>query len=126
MKDGRILTNQKYYDENGNDLYKLCVYSIKNTFICDINIEFRKIEGFYLMDDGNVIIDADGSEQFQTGIWLNPKAIANSYQIIKIMKINQNNIEEIFDFGDKGKSIKKISNDIFLVDIREKLEIFPN
>ena len=122
LKDGRILTNQKYYDENGNDLYKLCVYSIKNTFICDINIEFRKIEGFYLMDDGNVIIDADGSEQFQTGIWLNPKAIANSYQIIKIMKINQNNIEEIFDFGDKGKSIKKISNDIFLVDIREKLD----
>ena len=101
LKDGRILTNQKYYDENGNDLYKLCVYSIKNTFICDINIEFRKIEGFYLMDDGNVIIDADGSEQFQTGIWLNPKAIANSYQIIKIMKINQNNIEEIFVFGDK-------------------------
>ena len=62
LKDGRILTNQKYYDENGNDLYKLCVYSIKNTFICDINIEFRKIEGFYLMDDGKVIIDADGSE----------------------------------------------------------------
>ena len=51
------MTIQKYYDENGKDLFKLIVYSLKNTFICDINIEFNEVKSLYLMDDGNVIID---------------------------------------------------------------------
>ena len=44
----------------------------------------------------------------------------DSYQIIKILKIKQNDIEEIFDFGNKWDSIEKISNDIFLMVIKEK------
>ena len=51
------MTIQKYYDENGKDLFKLIVYSLKNAFICDINIEFNEVKSLYLMDDGNVIID---------------------------------------------------------------------
>ena len=119
LKDGRILTIQKYYDENGKDLYKLIVYSLKNTFICDINIDFINVKGLHLMDDGNVIIDADS---YKMGLFINPKAIADSYQIIKILKIKQNDIEEIFYFGNKGKSLEKISNDKFLIEIKEKLD----
>ena len=119
LKDGRILTIQKYYDENGKDLYKLIVYSLKNTFICDINIDFINVKGLHLMDDGNIIIDADS---YKMGLFINPKAIADSYQIIKILKIKQNDIEEIFDFGNKGKSLEKISNDKFLIEIKEKLD----
>ena len=113
------MTIQKYYDENGKDLYKLLVYSLKNTFICDINIDFINVKGLHLMDDGNIIIDADS---YKMGLFINPKAIADSYQIIKILKIKQNDIEEIFDFGNKGKSLEKISNDKFLIEIKEKLD----
>ena len=99
LKDERILTIQRYYDENGKDLFKLIVYSLKNTFICDINIEFIQVDKLYLMDDGNVIIDG--------------------FKIIKVIKIKQNDIEEIFNFGE-GDSMEKISDDKFLIQIKEK------
>ena len=58
LKDGRILTIQRYYDENGKNLFKLIVYSLKDTFVCDMNIEFIEVNELYLMGDGNIIIDA--------------------------------------------------------------------
>ena len=47
LKDGRILTLQYYFNENGDTFYKLCVYSINNGFVCDINMDFDSIYNFF-------------------------------------------------------------------------------
>ena len=57
MKDEKMLTNQSYYDEGGESIYILCVYSLKNALICDINLDFYEINELYQTDDGNAIID---------------------------------------------------------------------
>ena len=98
LNDGRILTNQKYYDENGDNIYKLCVYSLQNGFICDINIDYGDIKKFYIMDDGNVILEDNN---------------------IRIIKINKNYIEDMFVFGKEGSSIKQLSKDKFIIDIKK-------
>ena len=86
LNDRRILTHQKYYNENGLS-YKLCVYSAENGFICDINIDFEDIYNFYQMDDGNIIIGICDPSSYEF------KFNADKYQIIKIKK---NSIEEIW------------------------------
>ena len=98
LNDGRILTNQSYYDENGDNIYKLCVYSLQNGFICDINIDYGDIKKFYIMDDGNIILENNN---------------------IRIIKINKNYIEDMFVFGKEGSSIKKLSKNKFLIDIKK-------
>ena len=57
LNDGRILTIQSVYDDDGKEQYKLYVYSIKeNSLECDINIDFKKCKGFIQMNDGNILI----------------------------------------------------------------------
>ena len=101
LKDGRIVTNQSYYDENGDLLYKLCVYSLKDGFICDINMDFNQIEEIYELDDGNVIVEQEKEP-------------------IKIIKIKKNDIEEIYKFKKDGSHIKKLFKDKFLIEIKMK------
>ena len=57
LNDGRIITYQLYQNEKGNECDKLCVYSIKDGFICDINVDIENsINEFFSLDDGNVIL----------------------------------------------------------------------
>ena len=97
LNDGRILTSQYYYDENGENFYKLCVYSIKNGFICDINIDFDSIWNFYQMDDGKVII--------------------RKLLQIQIIKIQKNNIIIEWTFDKKPFKLKKLLKDKFLIKV---------
>ena len=98
LKDRRILTIQVYYDERGKMLYKLCVYSTKNGFLCDINIDIGKCYKIYQMDDENVILNGPVS---------------------KLVKIKKRNIEVICVY-DKSLSIEdKLLNQKFLIKRRE-------
>ena len=99
LKDRRILTLQEYFNEKGKCLHKLCVYSTTNGFVCDFNIDtdFTDNSHFYLLDDGNVIIE-EGHCQ--------------------IIKVNNNSIEEIWN-GDKLSIKKRLLNNIFLVSRSE-------
>ena len=74
LKDRRILTIQEYFNERGKKFQKLCVYSTKNGFLCDINIDIEDCNSIFQMDDENVIICG---------------------YINKLLKIKNNNIEEI-------------------------------
>ena len=97
LNDGRILTIQSYRDEAGHSFYKLCVYSITDGFICDLNIDFEKeIEAIYQMKDGNLIV---------------------FFRNIKIIKINKSNIEDVWNFNDKSIYMKKLSKDKFFIKI---------
>ena len=100
LNDKRLITHQEYFNEKGEAGYKLCVYSTTNGFICDINIDFGDISKLFLMDDGNVIMAGDK---------------------LQIVKINKNNIEEIWNH-DNDISIKKrfFYTNTFLVDKKEK------
>ena len=102
LNDGRILTVQSYRDEKGNSFYKLCVYSITDGFICDLNIDFEKeIEAIYQMKDGNIILFFRNS---------------------KIIKINKSNIEDVWNFNDKSIYMKKLSKDKFFIKIYDDPE----
>ena len=70
LDDLRILTHQEYQDSERNIISKLCVYSDKNGFLCDLNFDIEETENIFQMDDGNLILN---------GIQL---------QIIKIKKNN--------------------------------------
>ena len=98
LKDRRILTLQQYYDENGDSFTKLCVYSIKNGFICDINIDFENVNEIILIEDGNVII--------------------NSNQL-KIVKFHKNSVEEIWNFEGKVADIKRLLKNNFFIMVKE-------
>ena len=93
LNDRRILSLQSYSDENGDSLYKLCVYSVKNGFVCDINIDSEYINDLIILDDGNVLINENQ---------------------LKIVKIKKNSIEEIFNLELKVSNINKILDSKFL------------
>ena len=109
LNDRRILTSQSYENEEGHDNYKLCVYSINKGFICDINMDIFKDKQypkcFYLMNDGNVLI------QYSHGIL--------------IVKISKNSIEEIWklDNGDYY-SIYKLLKENFLLKMKSKYNLY--
>ena len=100
LNDGRIFTTQKYRDEKGKKHYKLCVYSIENEFICDINIDFEEIKNIFKMDDGNIIL------------------YTNNQSII-IIKIKKNNYKEIMKLEDISE-IKRLSNNRFYIYLKQK------
>ena len=96
LNDGRILTIQSIHDDDGEDQYKLYVYSIKkNRFECDINIDFEKNIDLLQMNDGNILIIF--------------------YDQIKVVKINKNSIEEISFEKKKSSEIKKLLNENLLI-----------
>ena len=119
LNDGRILTNEsdgcdedseeeneeenkeenKEENEKGKEKYKLCVHSLINGFDCDINIDFELVRNFYLMNDGNVLV--------------------NVINEIKIIKIKKNTIEEIWKEKKKGIRITKLLNENFFFKIKE-------
>ena len=101
LKDGRILTLQAYHDDTEEINYKLSVYSEANGFVCDINIDFDYVNEFYLMYDGNVLIDVPKDKTI-------------------IMEVTKNNIKKIWVSEKKSKTIKKLSNKIFLANIITK------
>ena len=107
LNDGRIVTNQCYYNEDSEQFYKLCVYSLKNGFVCDINIDYHDISKWFKMDDGNIIIK------------YGPKKEGH----IKLIKINKNNIEDIWNFEKAvGSQFKKLSKDKFLIKVATSKE----
>ena len=101
LNDRRILTHQDYFDERGNRLFKLCVYSTTNGFICDINIDTDDISDIYQMDDGNIII--------------------NGYNI-QIVQIKKNTIEKIWEPEVKLSIKKRFLNNTFLIQRNENSE----
>ena len=102
LNDGRVLTTQMYYDEKGDTFYKLCVYSLNNGFVCDINIDFYDVREIYLMDDGNILINNHDE---------NP---------IKVIKILDNKIEEVWKFDKLDSIEKKLSKDKILISTKKK------
>ena len=96
LNDGRILTNETHVneEEKKNEYYKLCVYS-KNGFDCDASIDFEIVKRFFQMNDGNVIIIV--------------------FEEIKIVKIEKNTIEEIWNEKKKSIIITKLLNENFVI-----------
>ena len=101
LNDGRMLTNQNYSNEDGDTFYKLCVYSIENKFICDINIDYDFINEIDQMNDGNVIQ-------------------RTKYQNIKVIKIKKNNIEEIWNFEANSDYMKRLSDDLIYIEAKKR------
>ena len=112
LNDGRILSYQKYCNENGDELYKLFIYNIKNdAIICDINYDVEEILSIFQMDDNNIII--------------------SNYNKIKLLKIKEKSIEEnqikIDKYFDK---IYKLTNNRIILKYydmdtqNEKFEIY--
>ena len=107
LKDGRILTLQAYSNEDGENLDNLCVYSIENKFKCDINIDYIALSEIYIMNDGNIIqLSKDEN--------------------IKVIKVKKHNIEEIWNFGKISKSLEKLSDDMFLIQVKVKEKFAGN
>ena len=105
LNDGRIVTSQWYRGENlYKDIPKLCVYSFKNRFMCDINIDFEYINEWYKMADDNIIIK-DGTSQGGQ---------------ITVIKININNIAIVWNFGKDVSSFQKLSEEKFLIKVITK------
>ena len=107
LNDGRILSYQKYCNENGDELYKLCIYNIVNdAIICDINYDIEEILSIFQMDDNNIII--------------------SNYNKIKILKIKEKSIEEIqININKNFDKIYKLSNERIILkyyDIDNKIE----
>ena len=99
--DGRIMTYQILYDNKyDNDIYKLSVYSEKNKFSCDINIDFENSRSFNLMDDGHVIVNTYNNE-------------------IKIIDVKKDKIEEIWKLDKKSNYIQKLSTTKLLISIKK-------
>lgn len=112
LNDGRILTNDSIGNEGDSEeeneedneekkkcMYKLCVYSLINGFDCDINIDFELVRDFYLMNDGNVLV--------------------NVIDEIKIIKIKKNTIEEIWNEKKKSIRITKLLNENFFLKVKK-------
>ena len=99
LDDLRILTHQEYQDSERNIISKLCVYSDKNGFLCDLNFDIEETENIFQMDDGNLILN---------GIQL------------QIIKIKKNNIEEVWK-NEHNKTLiikKRLLNEKFFVEKR--------
>ena len=105
LNDGRILTIQLFESDETEEYesysYKLCVYSVKNGFVCDINMDFYHVIEIYKMDDGNIILAKHKSKE----------------EYIKIIKVNKNYIEEIFNLEKTSREILKLSEDKFLINV---------
>ena len=102
LHDNRILSLQSYSDEDWEYIYKLCIYSPNNRFTCDINVDFYDSDNIFLMDDGYVLIE-------------------NKNRNIKTIKINKNNIEEIWSFEVKISDINRLINNNFLLETYKSL-----
>lgn len=103
LNDGRILTSETHVNEEKkeNEYYKLCVYSVNDDFKCDISIDYEYVAYFFQMNDGNVII------------------ITLSVDI-KIVKIKENTIEEIWNEKRKGYKITKLLNENFFLNSKKE------
>ena len=101
LNDGRILTSEAHTEELEDKYYKLCVYSADNGFNCDININIdnEMVEYFFQMNDGNLIIIVSKG--------------------IKIVKIEKNTIEEIWNEKKKTFKITKLLNENFFIYSKE-------
>ena len=80
----------------------MCVYSILNEFVCDINIDIENIIHVFNMDDGNVILYTNSN-------------------LIKIIKVRKNDIEEILKI-EEIKEIKRLLNNYFYIYKMEETE----
>ena len=109
LNDRRILTRQFYYEENKMQKYKLCVYSVKKVFTCDINCESDYPQCLTQMDDNNLIL--------VEGI---PRTT------LLILKIKKNSFEEIEKIENKDKiySIQKLKNNKILIKYPNYFKIY--
>ena len=104
LSDRRIFSYQKYYNENGDYLYKFCVYNVYNGIICDINYDTNPIETMFQMNDDNIIIFY--------------------YEKIKVIKVKRNSFEEIQTIDESRSQIYKLLNEKILFTNCEKFEIY--
>lgn len=103
LHDRRILSLQRYSDEEEESHYKLCVYSPNDKFACDINMDIDCFHEIFQMDDEYVLIE-------------------KKKKYIKTYKINKNTIEEFWTFEDTISSFKKLMNNYFLLKIFKNVE----
>jgi hypothetical protein len=105
LNDRRILSYQKYFDESGQKLFKICVYNLNNGIICDINIDTKEVYDIYQMNDGNLIL--------------------SDYDRIKIIKIKRKSIEEIpLEEEINSDHIYKLSKEKLLFRNYRKMYIY--
>ena len=95
LLDRRLLSYQKYCNENGDPLYKLCIYSLNDGIRCDINYNIEKVEDIFQMSDSNLLI--------------------HFKERIKIFKIKSKSIKEIDNFYEPLYEIYKLLNDKILL-----------
>ena len=104
LHDRRILLCQRYSNENSEDLYKLCVYNLKNGIICEINSDSEEIEQIFQMDDDYVIL--------------------TNRQMIKIILIKKRKIEDIQTIETRRSNLYKVSNSLILKRRRDEMEFY--
>ena len=95
LHDRRLLSYQKYCNENGDPLYKLCIYSLNDGIRCDINYNIEKVEDIFQMNDSNLLIC--------------------SKHEIKIFKIKSKSIKNINSSYEPLYKIYKLINDKILL-----------
>ena len=104
LHDRRLLSHQRYCNENGDNLYKICVYNLNNGVICDINFDTDSMNCIHQMNDDNIILF--------------------SSRKIKIFKIKKKSIEEIDCIEQKTSDIFKIMNERFILRRYDEYQIF--
>ena len=104
LHDRRLLSHQRYCNENGDNLYKICVYNLNNGVICDINFDTDSMNSIHQMNDDNIILF--------------------SSRKIKIFKIKKKSIEEIDCIEQKTSDIFKIMNERFILRRYDEYQIF--
>ena len=104
LNDRRILSYQKYYNESGDDLYKLCVYNLNNGIICNINYDIGSIGNMFQMNDDNLIIF--------------------DYECLKVFKIKKKSLEEVQKVEESPSDIYKLSNERFLLRDYDNFKIY--
>ena len=95
LHDRRLLSYQKYCNENGDSLYKLCIYSLNDGIRCDINYNIEKVEDIFQMSDSNLLI--------------------HSEETIKIFEIKSKSIKNINSSYEPLYKIYKLINDKILL-----------
>jgi len=110
LNDGRILTYQRYNDEQDKNKWKVCIYNFNYDFvICDVSMEYDEFPGKIIqMGDNNIIQVGDISKG----------------EFLKVIKIKKNTLEEIQALKIAQFGVYKLSNEKILVHCLDDFKIF--
>lgn len=99
LYDRRLLTHQKYYNDQNDLINRICIYDLSINMICDINYDLKgEISKIFQINDNKIIIYIES-------------VLAS---ILKIFKIKKKSIEEIYS-AECGFDIHQIMNEKFLI-----------